>query len=328
MTQPDPVVSGAGNSSVVEHRGGGERPGGLRFVWRIVVSVGLLGVALYVVGPTETVAAFRAVEPGVLVGVVVLQILGLGVGAVGIWVLVRTFLASVPFLPVASVYLRSTALGMFAPGKFGELVFPHFLARQGVSIGAGLAVLLVDKLITFVCAAVIGCVGLLLLVGAKQALSVALLSGLLVSLALLMAASGKLRRVARERLLGKHHRRFEGFSASLFGLLREERRAVAVNGILTVLRFLLRGGAAAAAFYALGSPVPFLPTVALLCLIQILSWLPVSVSGLGVTQGSAILLFALLLQAEQAVVLNAFLILPASAYILAAASLGVLGVKE
>jgi uncharacterized membrane protein YbhN (UPF0104 family) len=217
---------------------------------------------------------------------------------------------------------------MFAPGKLGELVFPHFLTKRGVPFGSGLAVLVVDKLITFVCAAAIGCIGILTLVGARQALGVATLSALLVSLVLLAAASERARRFVRKRLLGRYRQKFEGFNTALFGLLQHEPVAVGVNTILTVGRFFVRGAAAFSAFHALGLPVPYFPTVAILCLIQILSWVPISLSGLGVAQGSAILLFTLLLNADQAVVLNVFLILPLTAYLIAAVMLGVLGVRD
>ena len=127
-----------------------------------------------------------------------------------------------------------------------------------------------------------------------------------------------LRRWVRTRLLGENESDFRRFSYNLACLLKEHRSAVAGDIALTIVRMLLQAAAVCLGFRGFHTEVELLPAMGIMAAVQLIGWIPVTISGLGLMQGSAVVLFAALLGIDKAVTLNLFLLLALTGYLVAA----------
>ena len=215
-------------------------------------------------------------------------------------------------------YLRSFALGMFAPSKVGELSYAHYLAGDGRSYGLGLAVLLLDKGVTFVLSALAGSLALVYFGSGWAAALTAAAAVSLILAAVAAIRNEPLRRWVRTRLLGENEADFRRFSHNVVCLLRDHRPAVAADVALTIVRMLLQAAAVCLGFRGFHTEVELLPALGIMAAVQLIGWIPVTISGLGLVQGAAVVLFAAFLGIDKAITLDLFLLLALTAYLTAA----------
>lgn len=280
------------------------------------------------VGLEEATAAMVSADPAWIFFMTLLMIAGWFVGAIKMIVYVRALDQRVPMFFVFRSYLRSVSLGMLAPGKMGELTFPHYLSKAGLSYGVGLAFLVVDKGQMFVLSLLAASAGVFVYVGRRQAAAALVFGLLFVAIASLALFSKRIRRLVRKRVLGEKDTCFQGFAGTLTALCRERYLLFSFNLVLTAVRMLVQAAGVCAGFEGFQTQVGLLPTVAVIAVIQMVSWVPVTISGLGLVHGSAVLLFSVFLGLAKAVVLDVFLLVTLIGYLIAFAVLGLLGFRS
>ncbi len=273
------------------------RRGGLSVWVRVAVSVALLGALVWWIGLDELGEVLRNIEWGWFFLAVLVDVLSLAVGALNLFVLTRALKpdASTPRIMIA--YLRSWAVGMIAPGKLGDLSYAHFLALEEhraetpSSLAPGLAVAVVDKIITFAVTAAIAVAGLAVYARGSDAALGGAFAVLAILGSLLALSNARIRSFVRERLLGRYARRFEGFSANLSTLLRDRPGPLALNLAITIARTLVQGTAMLLYFAAVGQTVGLLDIVVVHAITLIVALVPITFAGLGVKQGASVVLY-------------------------------------
>ena len=77
-------------------------------------------------------------------------LVGYYICAVKIYLLLDPSKPKVEFIRFLRAYMLSVSLGTVTPGRIGDFSLVPFLSSEGRSIGEGLTVTLLDKLITFI----------------------------------------------------------------------------------------------------------------------------------------------------------------------------------
>lgn len=114
---------------------------------KALVSVGVLAILLLRIPPAQVLDAAASAGLGGYLGVTLGLAVFLLLGALRVYLTVGAF-AQVPFMTVAWIYWRSVALGAFTPGQVGELSLALFLRRRGLDTAQSLAITAVDRLTT------------------------------------------------------------------------------------------------------------------------------------------------------------------------------------
>lgn len=294
---------------------------------RAVATVALLAMIAAWVGVEELTAVLGTADFTWLVIMGVLFLAGLSVGASKVMLLTLALFPQAPRAFVIRSYLRSFALGMLAPSKLGELTFPHYLSKQGGTYGLGLAVLLVDKAQMFTMSAAAGSLGLFAFSRPGEGAVGLVITVLLVALGTVGLRNARLRRWVDSRFLGAWEKALRGFSVSCNSLLRDHPSTFRVTLALTILRMSVQAAAVCAGFRAFETTADFLPVLAIAALVQVISWLPITIAGLGLIHGSAVLLFSTFMGVDKAVVFGVFLLLSALGYTAALLTLAFLGYR-
>ena len=275
---------------------------------KVLVSFALLGGMVYWVGVEQLVVALRDLDPGLAFVSFLFQILAIIIGGLNVMILVFAVRPDLRKGPVFVAYIRTWIVGAVAPGRLGDLSLAHFLAPQGVTYGLGLAVVLVDKLITFLLTVLVGGVGILLYIGARQA-ALATVLGLAIALTLAVVFSNRrFRGFVRTRLLGKHSAKFAGFSGYVREMLSEHPGLLAANVGVTVVRTIVLAATVWFMLLAFGQSVRPLEVLFVQTIAQLAAWVPISLGGLGVRESTSVVLYSSLFSLPAAPVLNANLL--------------------
>ena len=292
---------------------------------KIVVSAALLGAMIWWVGIDQLLDAMRDLDPWLAALSFLLQFFSIALGGVNTVVLVHAVAPELPKRSVFVAYLRSWVIGAIAPGRLGDLSLAHFLTPLDVTYGLGLAVVVVDKFITFLITVAIGAIGILLYVGAQEAAGSAALALVLTGVAVFLIASKRIRGFVRERILGKHSSKFTGFSGYAQGMLRDHPELLALNVGITIFRVVVMAVGVWVMLLAFGQRVDIIAVVFVQTIAQLAAWVPVSMAGIGVREATATVLYTQLLGLPAAPVLNANLLTLVLGYLKAAVLWVVLG---
>ena len=199
----------------------------------------------------------------------------------------------------------SLNLGTFTPAGLGEVSLVYFMRRLGIGAGSTLTAMVLDKIITLGMVTVMGLVGAWLYLGQSLLWLVAFIGACLVALALSHPLRGLL--AARRERAGNKAAQVIDALDKILTFAWTHPWALAVNVAVAVVQSLLFTAQIWLGFRMLHQVVDFLGIFWLTGLGRLLNMLPVTFGGLGVYEGSMVLLLEQL-GAERAAALAAVLV--------------------
>ena len=96
----------------------------------------------------------------------------------------------------------------------------------------------------------------------------------------------------RKHILRGFSKYFEGFSKTLFFYLKKQKKVLLLNFLLTLLKWVILALVISFLFVSFNSPMPFIYVLLISVITTIISLVPISISGLGVREASAVYLFS------------------------------------
>ena len=264
--------------------------------WRYLFMKAGVGLAIvyylfYKIGFTAIFVTFKQFTFWHVFIVLLSTIVVVILGAYNVSLLLQSLSYQIPIMRLIRYSLVSWSLGLFVPGKLGELSIVYFWKKHGVPLGPGFAVALMDKLITFMTLSVVTLIGIFIFFRHQFWLFVSIL--LVLVLGGLCVVSPYGRELIKKYILRRYKTQVVGLSKTFFLLVRKYPHLLFLNMVLTVIKWLI----SAYAFYLLLAyfqpPVSFLYTFIIICTSIIVSLIPISISGLGIREGVAVYLFSL-----------------------------------
>ena len=182
----------------------------------------------------------------------------------------------------------------FIPGKIGELWMVYFLKKEKTSLGIGSAVVIMNKLIGIIVVFFLAIGGMPLFFDAIQSLKIisVFFIGLLLSIYILF--SNFSRKFIRKFILRKWESKFEGFSKTLFTLLKNHKPSILYNSLLSLINWITNAFVIYFLFLAFGQHVPILKIILINAILTIITMIPISINGLGIKEYTGVFLFSLL----------------------------------
>lgn len=218
----------------------------------------------------------------------------LGLSSLGSWVLLRAF-SQLSFREFLPCYFPSWAIGLFLPGKLGEVSIVYYLKKRDIPVGQGTAFFVTGKTVTVFALGMVASTGFFTFFSFRVAvqlflLLVAVLGGFVF---FLLSAFG--RKIIRKILPEKTRERFAGFFSAFSSYFRKHRGLLVVSLGIKLLGF----GSIALMNYFIFS-VGLNVRILVFKILQISTMetfsalIPISVNGLGIRQAMGIYLYGLL----------------------------------
>lgn len=213
------------------------------------------------------------------------------------------------------VYLSSIYAGFITPGRLGEFVKAVYLkSDKGISLSRGMSSVLLDRLFDLYLLIILGSIGIwqFALLGKISDIS------LVMSIVVILSPLLMLNRQLMEKLLkslyniviikkakGKIDEKFEDFYNGLNELIGPE---LLFSGLLTCLSYLIFFTQCYLIVIAMGISVNFISITLFMAISNLISFVPISISGLGTRDAALIYFFSLIGLKSELAVSYAFLI--------------------
>ncbi|MBS3097306.1 flippase-like domain-containing protein [Candidatus Woesearchaeota archaeon] len=225
--------------------------------------------------------------------ILILLFISLVVGTLNIQILLKPLKKEITFSKLFKYYIISWSLGSFVPGKIGEFSIAYFLKKDKIAtIGEGTSISLLDKFITLLTLLSIAAGGFFVFFSYGQALRLIMIMiiGLVIMVYSILSERG--RSFIRKHILRGFSKYFEGFSKTLFFYLKKQKKVLLLNFLLTLLKWVILALVISFLFVSFNSPMPFIYVLLISVITTIISLVPISISGLGVREASAVYLFS------------------------------------
>ena len=256
---------------------------------RLCVGLGVLALLVHSIGLPMLASSFHLTRLEWVPALALSLLMFFVLGATNVWVLLRA-LHGVPFLVFVRAYTYCFLVGAVTPGGLGDASLVAFLKRDGVPARCGAVAYALDKFITLCILVVVACAG------ARAFLPEINRAWLiLLPVAGAIAVMGSAWFVRSVRLPWGPVRRLQLWVDSAiteFGTYRRQWPVLLLNIGLTVLKWLVMSLCYFVGFLCFGVLAKWPAIGVFPVLSTLVSYIPVSFSGLGTKECTAVYLFA------------------------------------
>ncbi|MDD5446423.1 MAG: lysylphosphatidylglycerol synthase domain-containing protein, partial [Methanocellales archaeon] len=158
-------------------------------IFRIFIGVSILSLLILKLGVAEVLGVISNMNLYIVLLVLFSSLFIYFLASINIKILINGLGEKISAFDSFKYYLPSYTLGLLTPGKVGNLSLLYFFKKNEISYGKTLAVLVLDKLITYVVLSVIAIYGFFIFFEREAALQVTFYLILLLLLGVLLIRS-------------------------------------------------------------------------------------------------------------------------------------------
>jgi uncharacterized protein (TIRG00374 family) len=198
---------------------------------------------------------------------------------------------SVGYFKLFKYHLLSWSVGLFVPGKIGQFSIIPLLKKEGVGMGKGSAIILIDKFMTLLTLSILALCGFFIFFSVKQAFTI---FGILIVLALVVIFSlkDKSRSFIKKFILRKHAIKFEGFSKTMKFYLKDCKKRLLLNFLITMIKWATSATMIFLLFLSFNYFVDYYKILLITPMGVLVSFIPISLSGLGIRESTVAFLYS------------------------------------
>jgi len=275
---------------------------------RISLTILIFAFLIYKVGLNSILKAFSEVSLIFIVPILLLWMLLLFLSSINFQILLKAVKVKMGFNKLFRYYLLSWSSGLFLPSKIGELILLHFFKKEKVPTGQGLMIYILDKLITILLLLILTLIMVFAFSDAYNILFYITIISILISLFLFATFIPNIRIWVLKHIIRKYSKYFDGFSKTLYHFLKYKKKNLFENLLITSLKVLISTSAIFLLFLSFGHPVNFLNILLIDSAVNIISFIPITISGLGLKESSAVILYTTFLGLSPAIVTSTYLL--------------------
>ena len=232
-------------------------------------------------------------------------------------IMLKAVKKNIPFGYLFKAMTLTQSISMVAPGKLGDFSLIFFLKNKGVGYGMGLAIAILDKIITFFILSIIALIGIFWFLNLKLFLAVFIICALIIFMAMYAISSNKIRELIKRHVLRKYADYFKGFSKNFEYIINKRRGYIMLNIIVTAIKWTTSFLSLWFIFKAFNQSIAGYYIIFVSAIINIIALIPISFSGLGLREGSGTYLYHILTGVDTALSMNVMIIATVRKYIIA-----------
>jgi hypothetical protein len=257
---------------------------------KFLIGIVILSNLFYKIGFKSILTTMSEMELVYIVPIVIIIIATNFIGGLNLKILFSTFKINIPSIKLFRSYSLSWAISLFIPGRLGELSIIYFFKKSNISIGMASAAIILDKIISIIIVAFFAFIGLFIFLDKSQIIKIIAFFVLFIVFLIYSIFNEKIRNIIR-MILGKYSRKFTGFSKSLFQMTEKGKMNLFLDFLLTITKWIISTSVIFFLFLSLNQKISFFDVLLLNSIISLISLIPISLSGLGIRESAAVLLF-------------------------------------
>lgn len=266
----------------------------MKNIIKIIIGFFIIFLLLYNVGFTNYLNVLSKINLGWFLLALILSIFMQFFATYNILILIKALNKEVPFLNLIRYTSLSWALGNISPGRLGEFGLVWlFKNRENIEYGEGLAIAIVDKILTLFALLTISAIGFYIFLGVKIFIIFILITFLLLIFILILIWEDTIKNFIKKYILKSYSKYFIGFSQSLKYLLRKKKKYLIFNLILTYIKWGINFLSIYFLFLAFNFPFPFYLIIIFFSFIIIISLIPIlGLKELSIIPGTYLLILS------------------------------------
>lgn len=281
---------------------------------KLTISLAIMFFLVYKIGFATIYETFITIDLAYLPLILIYFVFAEVVGLLNFWILCVPL--GVKLKKIVKPFFVSWALSFFIPGKFGELSIIYFL-RHELKMGTSAAIYLFNKFTSFCIIVLIAAIGIIFFFKEKDLIYLTVITGLVIFLFFLITLHPKSRHLIVKFIPKKYSEKFQGFSSTFFDFFKKYKKIVLLKYVLTVIKWVANTAVVYYIFIAFNQPIPYFSIFLIHAIVSTIGFIPITISGLGLKEGSAVYLFSLI-GISSVITLNVYLVQLVINYIIAA----------
>ena len=258
---------------------------------KLALGTAIIIFLLYKIGFDRIYETFLTINLAYLPIILICYVIAEFAGMLNFWILCVPL--GLKLNKITKPFFVSWALSFFVPGKLGELSIIYFL-KKDLEIGKSSAVYLFNKFTSFCIILLIAVIGILFFFKEKNLIYLTIITVVALVIFFLIALHPKSRYLIRKYILRSYAEKFQGFSATFFDFFRKYKKIVALKYILTLIKWLANTAVVYYIFLAFNQHVSYMNVFLIHAIITTIGLIPITISGLGLKEGSAVFLYSLI----------------------------------
>ncbi len=275
----------------------------IKYLSRLIISIILISLIFIRIKPKVLLATLSKVDLIYIVILFIIYLTSLLISSVNLWLLFKGIRIKLMFRKIREVSFASWSIGLLIPGKFGEFTIPFMLKKDKIKIGKSLAVIFTDFTITVLSILFIAIIGTIFIL--KQYIFHIIIFGITLLIILYLLTNKKL-----VLYLSKRFKKFNLTIKYFYKTIKELRKLkkyILLNFILSITKLFMASLSIFLLFKSLNHELNFFIILTINAIVVIISSIPITLNGLGLREGSAIILYSLF-NIPGEVVLSSYLI--------------------
>jgi len=287
----------------------------LKFFVRILIGLSILFLLFYKVGFEEVYSTIIKINVFYLFLFFFFYVLGIVIGASNLKILLNFYKKMPSLLKVLKYYFFSWCFGLFVLSKFGEFSIVYFFKKEGIPMGRGLAITLIDKYITVILYGIFASLFIFIFFGIKKTMLLIAILAITTAITVFVLLSKTTRNIIKKYILKKYAKKFKKFSSTFFAYLSKGKRYLFQDSLLTIVRLAVNASKTYFLFLGFGVHIPLIYIMMVYSVTSLSILIPISIGGLGVRQSVGLFLY-ILLGVPSAIIMSNYAIVIATNYII------------
>jgi len=282
---------------------------------KISISILFLVFLFWKFGLKETIKNISTISAFLIVLILLIFLINLILGSWKIFILFKALKTKLNFFSLLKHYTISWFLSFFTPGKIGQFSLIYFLKKERVKVGESSAVFVVDKIIGLITLLLLSISGLFIFLKTSEAFKIVLISLFLIFFLSFASLSRVGKNLIKKNILRKYSKVFVGFSKAE-SLIFKKKSLILKNFVMSIINWIINAISVYILLVGFNQKISLFSVVSINAILSIISFIPISISGLGVREASAVFFFSKL-GIKPVIVLTTFIFLSIMKYLCA-----------
>ncbi len=260
---------------------------------KLVLGVLIIYYLVSKIGVQTIKDTFISMHPTYLILIILSYIVSFTLGGLNLRLLLTPLKHKATLLDLTKFNIISWAVGMVSPGKIGEFTQVVFLKKKGVPYDRGFALSIIDKVITFIVFALIATAGFFIFLTTQKAITLTILTILFsIFLVYILAFSYPANLIIK--ILPKKLRNITTkYHSSIKYYFINQKKLLFLNALYTLAKLFIMSIVIWFAFKGFDWDVNLFLILVVNATSIIISLIPITISGLGISQAILVYLFSL-----------------------------------
>jgi len=258
---------------------------------KLIISLTLIIGLLYIIGPKKVIDTILKINPWWFPIILILYFLTLFISSFNMYILLKPFSYKIKFSRIVKFTFLSWAAGVITPAKIGNFSMVYLLKKEGVDMGKGTAIFVLDKIISLSVNFIFLVLGFSLFLTLNQFLItlLAILGAAAIPSFFLFNEKGRF--IIKKFILRGYSVKFSGFSKCIHEYIRKYKRFIIIDSIATLTSLVIASMYILVLFISFGQFTSLYNIIVIRSINTFASLIPITLDGLGVRESLAVLLF-------------------------------------